>query len=172
MAMGRGDHEEAEKILGNSFCVQLLISAALTIALLLFNRPLLLAFGASENTIGYATDYMNIYAIGTVFVQLTLGMNMFITAQGFATTGMLSVLIGAVCNIILDPIFIYGMDMGVKGAALATILSQAMSTLWVLRFLTGKKTTFAHPTQKYAAAGTHPQAHLHTGPFGLYHAGK
>lgn len=138
---GRGDHEEAEKILGNSFCVQLLISAALTIALLLFNRPLLLAFGASENTIGYATDYMNIYAIGTVFVQLTLGMNMFITAQGFATTGMLSVLIGAVCNIILDPIFIYGMDMGVKGAALATILSQAMSTLWVLRFLTGKKTT-------------------------------
>ncbi len=141
MAMGRGDHEEAEKILGNSFCVQLLISAALTIVLLLFNRPLLLAFGASENTIGYATDYMNIYAIGTVFVQLTLGMNMFITAQGFATTGMLSVLIGAVCNIILDPIFIYGMDMGVKGAALATILSQAMSTLWVLRFLTGKKTT-------------------------------
>ena len=108
---------------------------------MLFNRPLLLAFGASENTIGYATDYMNIYAIGTVFVQLTLGMNMFITAQGFATTGMLSVLIGAVCNIILDPIFIYGMDMGVKGAALATILSQAMSTLWVLRFLTGKKTT-------------------------------
>ena len=101
MAMGRGDHEEAEKILGNSFCVQLLISAALTIALLLFNRPLLLAFGASENTIGYATDYMNIYAIGTVFVQLTLGMNMFITAQGFATTGMLSVLIGAVCNLSL-----------------------------------------------------------------------
>lgn len=140
MAMGRGDREEAEKILGNSFTLQLIISAVLTAVLLLFNRPFLLAFGASENTIGFATDYMNIYALGTVFVQLTLGMNAFITAQGFATTGMFSVLIGAACNIVLDPLFIYAFDMGVRGAALATILSQAVSTCWVLRFLTGKKT--------------------------------
>jgi len=140
MAMGRGDREGAEKILGNSFAVQILISVVLTAILLLFNRPLLLAFGASENTIGFATDYMNIYALGTIFVQLTLGMNAFITAQGFATTGMLSVLIGAVCNIILDPVFIYGFHMGVKGAALATIVSQAASTVWILSFLMGKKT--------------------------------
>lgn len=140
MAMGRGDQDEAEKILGNSFSLQILISVALTAILLLFNRPLLLAFGASENTIGFATDYMNIYALGTIFVQLTLGMNAFITAQGFATTGMLSVLIGAISNIILDPIFIYGFHMGVKGAALATIISQAASTIWILRFLAGRKT--------------------------------
>lgn len=140
MAMGRNDQDEAEKILGNSFALQVLISVVLTVILLLFNRPLLLAFGASENTIGFATDYMNIYALGTIFVQLTLGMNAFITAQGFATTGMLSVLIGAICNIILDPVFIYGFHMGVKGAALATIISQAASTAWILRFLTGKKT--------------------------------
>lgn len=140
MAMGKGDKEMAEKILGNSFFLQICISALLTLLLLLFYRPLLLTFGASENTIGYAASYMSIYALGTVFVQLTLGMNAFITAQGFATTGMLSVLIGAVCNIILDPILIYGLHMGVRGAATATIISQAVSTLWVLRFLTGKKT--------------------------------
>ncbi len=140
MAMGRDDRAEAEKILGNSLILQVIISVVLTVILLLFNRPLLLAFGASENTIGFATDYMSIYALGTIFVQLTLGMNAFITAQGFATTGMLSVLIGAVCNIILDPIFIYGFHMGVKGAALATIISQAVSTFWILCFLTGKKT--------------------------------
>lgn len=140
MAMGKGDHEAAEQILGNSFSLQILISVILTVILLLFHRPLLLTFGASENTISYSTAYMNIYAIGTMFVQLTLGMNAFITAQGFAKTGMLSVLIGAVCNIVLDPVFIYGMGMGVRGAALATILSQAVSTVWVLRFLTGKKT--------------------------------
>lgn len=140
MSMGKGDYDTAELILGNSFSLQVLISAALTVLLLLFDRPLLLTFGASENTIGYATAYMNVYALGTIFVQLTLGMNAFITAQGFARTGMLSVLIGAVCNIILDPIFIYGFHMGVRGAALATILSQAVSTVWVLRFLTGEKT--------------------------------
>lgn len=140
MAMGRGDREEAERILGNSFTTLLIISALLTAIQLLFNRPLLLLFGASENTIGYACDYMNLYAIGTVFVQLTLGMNAFITAQGFATTGMLSVLIGAVCNIILDPVFIYAMNMGVRGAALATIISQAVSMVWVLHFLRGRKT--------------------------------
>ena len=103
------------------------ISLTLTAALLLWNRDFLMAFGASENTIEYGVAYMNIYALGTVFVQITLGMNAFITAQGFARTGMLSVLIGAVANIILDPIFIFGLEMGVRGAALATIISQAMS---------------------------------------------
>ena len=137
---GKGDHTSAEKTLGNCFVIQILISILLTAALLLWNRDFLMAFGASENTIQYGVDYMNIYAIGTIFVQLTLGMNAFITAQGFAKTGMLSVLIGAVANIILDPIFIFGFGMGVKGAALATILSQAMSCIWVLAFLFGKRT--------------------------------
>lgn len=140
MAMGKGNQNEAEKILGNSFFLQIVISVSITVALLIFNRPLLLAFGASENTIEYAVSYMNIYTLGTIFVQLTLGMNAFITAQGFAKTGMMSVLIGAVCNIVLDPVFIYGFHMGVRGAALATISSQAISTVWVLRFLMGKKT--------------------------------
>lgn len=137
--MGRGDNESAEKTLGNCFTLQLVISVLLTVVLLLGNRTFLLAFGASQNTIEYGVSYMNIYAIGTIFVQLTLGMNTFITAQGFAKTGMLSVLIGAVFNIILDPIFIYGLNMGVRGAALATIISQAVSCLWVLSFLFGKK---------------------------------
>ena len=140
MAMGKGDYDEAEKILGNSVALQIVISAVLTVLLLLFYRPLLLTFGASENTIGFASDYMKIYAAGTVFVQLTLGMNAFITAQGFAKTGMLSVMIGAGCNIVLDPVLIYGFGMGVRGAATATVISQAVSTVWVLSFLTGKKT--------------------------------
>lgn len=137
--MGRGEPETSEKILGNCFVTQLVISAALTTVLLLWNRDMLLAFGASGNTIEYAVSYMNIYAAGTVFVQLTLGMNAFITAQGFAKTGMLSVLIGAIANIVLDPIFIFGFGMGVRGAALATILSQALSCTWVLCFLFGRK---------------------------------
>ena len=124
MAMGKGDYDEAEKILGNSVALQIVISAVLTVLLLLFYRPLLLTFGASENTIGFASDYMKIYAAGTVFVQLTLGMNAFITAQGFAKTGMLSVMIGACCNIVLDPVLIYGFGMGVRGAATATVISQ------------------------------------------------
>ena len=138
--MGQGDPESAEKTLGNCFSTQIAISIVLTAALLLWNRDFLMAFGASENTIEYGVSYMNIYAIGTIFVQLTLGMNAFITAQGFAKTGMLSVLIGAVANIVLDPIFIFTFDMGVQGAALATIISQAMSCAWVLAFLLGKKT--------------------------------
>ena len=138
--MGKKDNDTAEKILGNCFTAQIIISAFLTMVLLIWNRDLLLAFGASENTINYAVAYMNIYAFGTVFVQLTLGMNLFITAQGFAKTGMLSVLIGAVANIILDPIFIFGFGLGVRGAALATIISQAASCTWVLLFLFGKKT--------------------------------
>lgn len=139
--MGKGDKEKAEKTLGNCFAMQLIISVVLTVILLLWNRNMLLAFGASGNTIEYATQYMNIYSIGTIFVQLTLGMNAFITAQGFAKTGMLSVLIGAVVNIILDPIFIFGLKMGVRGAALATVISQACSCIWILTFLFGKKTT-------------------------------
>ena len=138
--MGQGDHDSAEKTLGNCFVVQFIISVLLTAALLLWNRDFLMAFGASDKTIGYGVEYMNIYAIGTIFVQMTLGMNAFITAQGFAKTGMFSVLIGAVANIVLDPIFIFGFNMGVAGAAWATIISQAMSCAWVLLFLCGKKT--------------------------------
>ena len=138
--MGKKDHNTAEKILGNCFFTQIVISVILTAVLLIWNREFLMAFGASANTIEYAVSYMNIYAIGTIFVQITLGMNMFITAQGFAKTGMLSVLLGAVTNIILDPILIFGFHMGVRGAALATILSQALSCIWVLFFLFGKKT--------------------------------
>ena len=140
IAMGKKDNDSAEKILGNCFTTQILVSLVLTVVLLVWNRDILMAFGASENTIGYGTRYMNIYSIGTIFVQLTLGMNAFITAQGFAKTGMLSVLIGAVSNIVLDPIFIFGLNMDVQGAALATIISQALSCVWVVSFLFGKKT--------------------------------
>lgn len=147
--MGKGEHEKAEKILGNCFMTQILLSVVLTVILLIWNKNLLLAFGASENTIQYSVDYMNIYAIGTIFVQLTLGMNAFITAQGFAKTGMLSVVIGAVLNIILDPILIFGFHMGVKGAALATIISQAVSCIWVLTFLCGKKTRLKIKKQNF-----------------------
>ena len=138
--MGKKDRASAEKTLGNCFVLQILISVVLTAVLLIWNRDLLMAFGASENTIEYGVRYMNIYALGTVFVEITLGMNAFITAQGFAKTGMLSVLIGAVANIILDPVFIFGLDMDVQGAALATIISQALSCIWVVHFLCGKKT--------------------------------
>ena len=139
ISMGKGDMQTAERMLGGCFSLQIGISVLLTAALLIWNRDLLLAFGASEQTIGFATDYMRIYALGTVFVQLTLGMNAFITAQGFAKQGMLTVLIGAVCNIILDPILIFALGMGVQGAALATVLSQGISCTWVLLFLFGKK---------------------------------
>ena len=140
ICMGKNDKESAEKILGGCFSLQLIISVVLTAVLLIWNKDLLLMFGASENTINYASSYMSVYAIGTVFVQLTLGMGAFITAQGFAKTGMMTVLIGAVSNIILDPIFIFGFKLGVRGAALATILSQAISCAWVLLFLSGKRT--------------------------------
>ncbi len=138
--MGRQDNDSAEQILGNCFSLQIVVSLLLTVILLIFGEDLLLAFGASENTIRYAVDYMQIYAFGTLFVQLTLGMNAFITAQGFTKVSMFSVLIGAICNIVLDPVFIFGLHMGVKGAALATVLSQAISTIWVVLFLSGKKT--------------------------------
>ncbi len=138
--LGRGEKDKAEQTLGNSVTLLFLIAAALTVIFLLFSRNMLLMFGASENTIDYAVDYMRIYSLGTLFVQFTLGLNMFITAQGFAKTSMLTVMIGAVCNIILDPIFIFVLKLGVSGAALATILSQCVSMIWILRFLTGPKT--------------------------------
>ena len=141
--MGKGDMESAEKILGGCFSLQIVLSVILTVVLLIWNRDLLLMFGASENTIEYASAYMSVYAVGTVFVQLTLGMGAFITAQGFTKISMMTVLIGAVSNIILDPIFIFGFDMGVSGAALATIISQGLSCIWVLSFLMGKKTHLA-----------------------------
>lgn len=137
--MGKGENGIAERILGGCFTLQLVISAVLTAVLLIWGRPLLLAFGASENTIEYAASYMSIYALGTVFVQLTLGMNAFVTAQGFTKVSMISVVIGAVANIALDPLFIYALDMGVRGAALATILSQALSCVWVIAFLLSKR---------------------------------
>ena len=140
ISMGKQDNESAEQILGSCFVLQIVISFILTAVLLIWSEDLLLAFGASENTIRYAVDYMHIYAIGTLFVQLTLGMNAFITAQGFTTISMVSVLIGAICNITLDPVFIFGLHMGVKGAALATVLAQAISTIWVILFLCGEKT--------------------------------
>ena len=139
ICLGKGEQDTAERILGNCLSLQLVISAVLTAALLLFNRPLLLAFGASENTVAYAVSYMSVYALGTVFVQLTLGMNAFVTAQGFTRVSMLSVVIGAGSNILLDPLFIYGLDMGVRGAALATIISQALSCVWVITFLLSRR---------------------------------
>ena len=137
--MGEKNIDDAEKALGACFALQIIVSTILTVILLIWNRDFLLAFGASENTIEFATDYMSVYAIGTIFVQLTLGMNAFITAQGFARTAMLSVVIGAVSNIALDPVFIYWLDMGVSGAALATIISQALSCIWIVVFLCSKR---------------------------------
>lgn len=137
--MGKNEKDKAQKILGNCTTMLLIISIALTVIIQLFGRPILMMFGASENTIGYAWDYMRIYSLGTICVELAMGLNAFITAQGFAKTSMLTVLIGAICNIILDPIFIFGLGMGVKGAALATILSQGISSIWVVRFLTSEK---------------------------------
>jgi len=137
--MGKKDMESAERTLGGCFGLQIIVSLILTVVLLIWNRDLLLAFGASENTIEYATAYMSIYAIGAIFVQLTLGMNAFVSAQGFTKISMLSVIIGAVTNIALDPLFIYGLNMGVRGAALATIISQALSSVWVISFLCSKR---------------------------------
>lgn len=138
--MGKGDKDTAEKILGSCTTALVFIALILTVVVLIFGEKMLMLFGASENTIGYALDYMNIYAIGTIFVQLALGLNAFISAQGFAEMSMATVTIGAVANIILDPILMFGFGMGVKGAALATVISQAISAVWVIKFLTSKKT--------------------------------
>lgn len=135
ICMGRKDNKGAEQIMGNCFSSLIIVSVILTAIVLIFREPLLYLFGASENTIGYAMEYITIYAIGTIFVQVTLGMNAFISAQGFSTISMMTVCIGAVTNIILDPIFIFLFDMGIAGAAWATILSQALSALWAIWFL-------------------------------------
>lgn len=137
--MGEQDEEYANKILGNCFSLTLIMSIVLTIILLIFGKDLLLAFGASNNTITYASDYLSTYCLGTIFVMLSLGLNMFITTQGFSSRSMLNVVIGAACNIALDPLFIFAFNMGVKGAALATIISQAISSILVITFLFSNK---------------------------------
>lgn len=139
---GRSNNEEAEKIMGNSFVMLIASGIILTVAGLLLRRPMLYLFGASDTTFPYAESYLTIYLLGNVFVMISLGMNNFINAQGFGRTGMATVIIGAVLNIILDPVFIFVLGMGVQGAALATIISQGVSASWVLRFLTGKKALF------------------------------
>ncbi|ADG70683.1 MATE family efflux transporter [Brachyspira murdochii] len=138
--MGKQDYNKAEEILGNCTMTLIIISITLTIILIIFAKPILMLFGASENTIIYALRYLRIYSIGTIFVQLALGLNAFITAQGKAKTSMFTVLIGALVNIILDPIFIFVFNMDVRGAALATIISQAISCIWILSFMTSKRT--------------------------------
>ena len=138
--MGEGRMEQANAILGSCAALLVVLSVAVTAVFLAVREPMLLLFGATEETIGYAVDYLTIYLWGTVFVEISLGLNFFITAQGFSTVSMATVLIGAVINIVLDPIFIFGLDMGVRGAALATVIAQAVSALWVLRFLTGPRT--------------------------------
>ena len=139
MERGRENDEEAQKIMGNSFLMMILFGASLTIIGLLFQKPILYLFGASDVTYPFARDYITIYLTGNIFVMTSLGMNSFINAQGFAKTGMLTVMLGAFTNLILDPIFIFHFGMGVKGAAIATIISQFLSSVWVMKFLTGKK---------------------------------
>ena len=136
---GKGEDGEAERILGNSFALLLLFGAGLTALGLAFRRPILYLFGASDLTFPYANDYLTIYLLGTLFVMIGLGMNPFINAQGFSRMGMMTVALGAVVNIVLDPIFIFALDMGVRGAALATVLAQGCSALWVLKFVTGRR---------------------------------
>lgn len=139
--LGAKDQEKAEKVLGNSTALLLIFSLSLTLIFQILKTPLLYAFGASDNVIGFAQDYIGLYLYGTIFVMLSLGLNTFISGQGNAKVAMLSVLIGAVTNIILDPIFIFILNMGVKGAALATIISQAFSAIWVVNFLISKKSS-------------------------------
>ena len=140
IAMGQGDHQKAEKILGNCFTMLLGFAVILTITFYMTCPTLLRWFGASDVTLPYAVEYGRIYILGCTFVLITMGMNVFITTQGMAKIAMLTTVIGAVTNIVLDPILIFGLDMGVKGAAIATVFSQAVSAVWILRFLTGKKT--------------------------------
>lgn len=165
--MGKGDREEAQRILGNCASTLIITAIVLTLAVQLFGREILLLFGASDNTITYAWAYVQIYSLGTIFVQLALGLNAFINAQGYAQIGMATVAIGAVCNIILDPVFIFGFHMGVQGAALATILSQAISCIWILHFLTGRKPSLRLQTRymKLKAATILPCIGLGFAPF-------
>ena len=139
IARGRGEAEEAESIMGNSFTLMMLTGVALMVFCYLFKKPMLYLFGASDVTYPYANDYLTIYLLGTLFVMTGLGMNSFVNSQGFGRVGMLTVVLGAVANIILDPIFIFVLDMGVRGAAIATVISQMLSTVWILTFLTGSR---------------------------------
>lgn len=142
IARGKGDHQRAEKIMGNSFSMLIISGVLLTILCLIFKKPILYLFGASDDTFPYADAYITIYLLGSIFVMIGLGMNSFINSQGFGKISMMTVLLGAIANIVLDPIFIFVFDMGVRGAALATILSQFLSSIWVLRFLTGQKAIY------------------------------
>ena len=153
VAMGRGDYKTAEKILGNCITLLIVLSVVLSVVFTIYGEPVLRAFGASENTLPYAMAYLRIYLMGTIFVQFTLGMTPFITNQGFAKTSMATTCIGAVCNIVLDPVFIYGFNMGVEGAAIATILSQAVSAVWVLIFFTGKRSVLRIRKENLIPAG-------------------
>lgn len=143
-SIARGGHEEerAQKVMGNSFAMLLMTGTVLMVLCLIFREPVLYLFGASKDTFGYADAYITIYLLGTVFVMTSLGMNNFINAQGFGKMGMMTVLLGAVLNIILDPVLIFGLGMGVRGAAIATVVSQGVSAAWVFCFLTGKKALF------------------------------
>lgn len=148
IAMGKGDKERAQSILSNGMTVLLFFSVILTVLFYLTKKPLLYMFGASDATFPYADAYLSVYLLGTLFVQLSIGLNTFITAQGKSRTAMMSVLIGAVLNIILDPLFIFVLDMGTRGAALATIISQAVSAAWVVRFLTSRKASLRISAKK------------------------
>ena len=141
ISMGQGDNKTAEKIMGNCLTTLVIIAVILTVLTLIFAEPFILMFGGNrDTTLSYGMSYIRIYALGTIFVQCVMGMNVFITTQGFSKISMMTTLIGAVINVILDPIFIFVFDMGVRGAAIATVLSQAVGAIWVLRFLTGEKT--------------------------------
>lgn len=153
ISLGKGDRKRAENILGNTFSMLILFAAALTVIFLIFKEPLLYLFGASENTITYSLQYITIYLYGTIFVQLALGLNPFISSQGQAKTAMLSVLIGAVINIVLDPIFIFVFGMGVRGAAYATVISQAVSAVWVVRFLCSRSSSIRIRRQNLRISG-------------------
>lgn len=139
--MGEKDLDGAQKIMTNSFSMLIIVSIIITVVTLVFKEPLLILFGADSATLPLAVEYVSVYALGTIFVQISLGMNSYITTQGFAKISMTTVLVGAITNIILDPIFIFGLNLGVKGAAYATIIAQAVSAIWVLRFLFGKQST-------------------------------
>ena len=153
ISLGKGDRKRAENILGNTFSMLILFAAALTVIFLIFKEPLLYLFGASENTITYSLQYITIYLYGTIFVQPALGLNPFISSQGQAKTAMLSVLIGAVINIVLDPIFIFVFGMGVRGAAYATVISQAVSAVWVVRFLCSRSSSIRIRRQNLRISG-------------------
>ena len=139
MSRGRGDDGEAERVMGNAFLLLLILGGAATAFFLALKGPILYLFGASPDTFPHADGYLTIYLLGTLFVMISLGMNPFINAQGFGRTGMMTVLLGAAVNLILDPVLIFVFHMGVRGAALATVISQALSAAWVLAFLTGKR---------------------------------